>query len=185
MAALPPSLLLELTRRYGELHRHYHAIEHIAAMLHQGRELRLSDAQVLAIWFHDAVYEPARSDNEERSAQLARTWLLPALPTATVELVASIVLDTKAHAPSTAEAAPVIDLDLAPLAAPWPQFVANGELIRREYAHVAEAEFAAGRAVFLQRMLARPRIYWTPFGAALEPLARANLQRALAGGGQR
>jgi predicted metal-dependent HD superfamily phosphohydrolase len=179
MAALPPALLLELTRRWCEPHRHYHSIEHLASMLHQGRDLRLTDAQVLAIWFHDAVYDPTRSDNEERSAALARE-LLRGMGPATVERVARIVLDTKTHVPGVPESAPVIDLDLAPLAVPWERFAANSAAIRREYAHVPDAEFAAGRRAFLQRMLQRPRLYWTEFGAPLEEAARQNLRRAVA-----
>jgi predicted metal-dependent HD superfamily phosphohydrolase len=180
MGTLPPSLLLELTRRWCEGHRHYHSIEHVAAMLHEGRDLRLTDAQVLAVWFHDAVYDPRGSDNEERSAALARE-LLAGMEPATVELVARIVLDTKAHVPSVPESAPVIDLDLSPLALPWERFAANSAAIRREYAHLPDAEFAAGRRAFLQRMLARPRLYWTGSGARLEEPARANLRRAIAG----
>ncbi|HLQ38752.1 MAG TPA: metal-dependent phosphohydrolase [Planctomycetota bacterium] len=181
MAGPPPCLLLELTRRYSEPHRHYHTIEHIAAMLHHGRGLQLSDAQLLAIWFHDAVYDPRALDNEERSAALA-VQLLPAAGFAAplVALVQRIVLDTKTHVPSLPESAAVIDLDLGSLALPWEKFRRNSAFIRAEYAHVPDAEFVAGRRAFLQRMLDRPRLFWTAFGAPLEPLARGNLARAIA-----
>ncbi|MBZ0149979.1 MAG: phosphohydrolase [Planctomycetes bacterium] len=181
--SVPPCLLLELTRRYTEPQRHYHGIGHIADMLEQGRGLALTAVQVLAIWFHDVVYDPTRDDNEEQSARLALAWLpQQGFAVADAEAIAAIVRDTKGHVPTHALSPAVIDLDLASLAAPWPRFVANTEAIRREYAHVPDDAFVAGRKQFFTRMLERPQLYWTPFGAALEPNARANLARSLRGG---
>ncbi len=73
-------LLLELTRRYEEPHRRYHALPHIADMLHRGRDLQLDDVQVAAIWFHDAIYDPRALDNEAQSAALAVGPVLVDLP---------------------------------------------------------------------------------------------------------
>lgn len=175
----PPCLLLELTRRYCEPHRHYHAIGHVAAMLQRGSQLGIDDAQVLAIWFHDAIYDVHRADNEERSAELAETLLRGAgYPVETVATVAQIVRDTKTHRPTIESSKLVLDLDLMSLALPWPEFAANTEAIRREYAHVDEAAFREGRRRFFTAMLERPKLFWTPFGEGLEARARANLAKA-------
>jgi len=174
-------LLLDLTRRYAEPHRHYHTLPHIAAMLHTGRVFPLDDAQTMAVWFHDAIYDATSKTNEADSAALADAQLTAAgWPRTEIERVGRIVLDTARHEPTSPDSAPVLDLDLMSLAAPWPEFEANTQAIRREYAHVADADFAAGRRAFFAAMLQRPRLFFTPFGAALEPLARANLQRAIA-----
>jgi predicted metal-dependent HD superfamily phosphohydrolase len=175
-----PSLLLELTRRYQEPHRRYHSLLHIADMLHRGRELPLDDTQLMAIWFHDAIFDAAASDNEAKSAALAVDRLrAQGWPEDRVQTVAHIVLDTKGHVPSLPAAAPVLDLDLASLALPWEQFKANTAAIRAEYTHVADEPFRQNRRVWAQRMLQKPRLYWTPFGQALEPVARQNLERTL------
>jgi predicted metal-dependent HD superfamily phosphohydrolase len=173
-------MLLELTRRYTEVHRHYHDIRHIAQMLAWGKELRLDDAQVLAVWLHDAVYDPRSASNEDDSAALARQ-LLPRAGHGpdVVERVAGIVLDTKQHVPSTPASAAVLDLDLASLALPWPEFRANSEAIRREFAHLEEAEFQAGRRRFMAGLLARDRLFFTPWGEGREAAARANIARLL------
>ncbi|MCC7397590.1 MAG: hypothetical protein IT455_11055 [Planctomycetes bacterium] len=175
-------LLLDLCRRYQEPHRHYHTLEHIGGMLHAGRAFPLDDAQTLAVWFHDAIYDPTRTDNEEQSAALARD-LLPTTGAAgpLVDRVARIVLDTKRHVPSTPDAAAVLDLDLMSLAAPWPQFAANTAAIRAEFAHVPDEAFRRGRADFFTRMLQCERLFWTDWGKALEAPARDNLRRAAAG----
>lgn len=179
-----PDLLLDLTRRYLEPHRHYHALPHIATMLDLGRALPLSDAQVLAIWFHDAIYDPRRDDNEEQSARLCER-LLPAAghDAPTTALVARIVRDTRSHQPSIPEAAPVIDLDLQPLAVPWEHFCRNAAAIRAEYAHVPDDAFRTGRLAFLRTMLGKERIFCTPWGQQLEGIARQNLARAIAEAG--
>lgn len=182
---MPHSLLLELTRRYQEPQRHYHSLEHIAAMLHAGRTFPLDDVQTMAIWFHDAIYDPTSKTNEEDSAALAGERLLDAeWEQDDIKLVQRIVLDTKRHEPSCPESAPVLDLDLMSLALPWPEFSRNTEAIRREYAHVADADFAAGRRAFFATMLQRQRLFYTPFGDALEPIARENLRRASRGASQ-
>jgi predicted metal-dependent HD superfamily phosphohydrolase len=183
---MPNDLLLELTRRYLEPHRHYHSLEHIAQMLHLGRDLQLDDGQVMAVWFHDAVYDPRSRTNEQDSAALAKARLAAiGWPEPACARVAAIVLDTQTHEPSSPDSAPVLDLDLASLALPWDEFARNTVRIRAEYAHVGDADFAAGRAKFFQAMLQRPRLYFTPFGARFEAPARANMQRALQGAPQK
>ena len=68
-----------LTRAYAELHRHYHNQQHIADCLAEFDAVRLLAKQPyaveLALWFHDAVYDPKAADNEEQSAALARCCL--------------------------------------------------------------------------------------------------------------
>ncbi len=173
-------MLLELTRRYCEPHRGYHDIRHIAQMLTWGREVELDDAQVWAVWFHDAIYDPRSKRNEEDSADLARQMLADAgQPSAVIDTVAQIVLDTKSHKPTIPASAKVLDLDLGSLALPWSDFTANSDAIRREYAHVADADFNAGRQAFLTTLLQRPRLYYTPWGEAREATARANVKRLL------
>ena len=94
-------MLLDLTRRYQEPHRHYHTLEHIAAMLHEGRRFPLDEEQQMAVWFHDAVYEPGSPHNEQKSARLAAKWLVRSgWETDAVDRVCRIVLDTKAHVPT-------------------------------------------------------------------------------------
>ena len=177
------SVLLDLTRRYLEPHRRYHALGHIADLLCLGRDLELTDEQVMAIWFHDAIYDSHSTTNEEASAKLAETglarcgWAAPR-----IARVARMVRDTKAHEPSSPESELVIDLDLSPLAAEWERFVANTAAIRFEYSWVSEPEFTAGRRAFFRALLERPRIFRSEFGKRLEAQARANLERALRGG---
>jgi predicted metal-dependent HD superfamily phosphohydrolase len=183
---IAPEVERMLAAAYGEPHRAYHTAAHIAEVLRWfdfvGDEVGWYDdaAVYLAIVFHDAVYDPSRSDNEARSAQLARG--LAHAPERTVEL---ILLTAKhgAIAPGSVDdtAAHFLDCDTAILGAPPAEFDAYDAAIAAEYQHVPADAFRAGRAAFLARMLARPNIFLTDlFRAHLERAARANLARTLA-----
>src|SRR6185436_9293929 len=69
----------KLTAAYAEPQRHYHNQQHIAECLAEfdrARHLTQQPVELeLALWFHDAVYEPKASDNEEQSAALAQHCL--------------------------------------------------------------------------------------------------------------
>jgi predicted metal-dependent HD superfamily phosphohydrolase len=57
--------------QYYEPHRYYHNIDHIIHMLNEADRLKiLTDKLFLAIVFHDAIYDPLKHDNEERSVDL-------------------------------------------------------------------------------------------------------------------
>lgn len=150
-------------------------------MLSWGREVGLDEAQVLAVWFHDAIYDAKSQRNEEDSAELAQRLLAAdGHPQSQIDTVVRIVLDTKRHAPTIPASAKVLDLDLGSLALPWPEFIANTAAIRSEYAHVADADFRVGRRTFLAKLLERPQLFYTPWGMAREATARANIARLVA-----
>ena len=173
-----------LKARYGEPHRRYHAWAHIEACLAEldqlhgldGRERRLLE---YALWWHDAVYDPRRGDNEEQSAELARTELAGlGEPVEVRDEVARLILLTKGHevGPGDRLGALLVSIDLAILGAPDEAYRAYAAAVREEYAFVPEDAFRAGRAAILGRILASPAIYPDPaFAARLEQRARANL----------
>jgi predicted metal-dependent HD superfamily phosphohydrolase len=136
----------------------------------------------LAAWFHDAVYDGA-PDAEERSAQLAERELAGVgLDAALRGEVVRLVRLTATHdvADGDADGAVLADADLAVLAADPERYAAYASGVRREYAHVGDAEFAAGRSAVLRRLLARPSLYRTPYAQAhWEARARANVETEL------
>ena len=97
------------------------------------------------------------------------------------DAVRGLILATlHASLPLSADAAVVADIDLAVLGKPQEAFDDYERAIRREYGHVAEAAFRAGRAEVLRGFLARPRIYATDsFARRYEMTARQNLGRSL------
>jgi predicted metal-dependent HD superfamily phosphohydrolase len=184
--AAPPSLFETIAHRYAEPHRAYHDLAHVVACVEAMAPVRrsLADpfAAELALWYHDAVYDPRRSDNEEASAALAAAELAPRLPAPTVARVAAGILATRHPSqPTDADARYVVDADLAILGAEPAAFDGYESAVRREYAFVPDAAFARARRAALEALLARDRIYLTDaFAARFEQRARANLARSIA-----
>ncbi|GGS97000.1 hypothetical protein GCM10010156_63980 [Planobispora rosea] len=177
------ALGLDLITRYGEPHRRYHTAAHLEAVLDHVDALAghaaNPDLVRLAAWFHDAVYDPARSDNEERSARLAERALPEAgLPAEAVAAVARLVRLTVTHdpAPGDADGAVLCDADLAILAAPPEVYAAYAAAVREEYAFVPDDAFRSGRAAVLRSLLDLPSIFRV---ADLEEAARANIHAEL------
>ncbi|MBL1078991.1 metal-dependent phosphohydrolase [Nocardia sp. 2] len=178
----------DLVRRYGETHRRYHTVDHLAAMLAVIDDLAADAADVDAVryaaFFHDAVYAVDRGDNEERSAVLAET-VLPALGVSAerVAEVARLVRLTSGHHPDPADrnGGVLCDADLAILAADESGYAAYTAAVRAEYAHVPDELFRKGRAAVLQGLIQQERLFRTPTGRArYEVAARANLAAELA-----
>lgn len=180
---IPPAIYFsELLARYSEPQRHYHNQRHIAdclAEFDQVKALARQPAAVeLAIWFHDAVYDPRAADNEERSAELGKRWLNQfGADQALSEAVEHLVLATKNHDPSVhPDGGLMVDVDLSILGQPAERFWEYERQIRAEYAWVDQARFAGKRAAILESFLARKRIYQTGhFFQLLEAPARSNL----------
>jgi predicted metal-dependent HD superfamily phosphohydrolase len=176
-----------LLERWSEPHRHYHTPGHLAAVLAVVDEYADlapdPDAVRLGAWWHDAVYDPRAGDNEERSAALAEA-ALPAVgvPAARVAEAARLVRLTAGHAvaPGDANGALLADADLAILAAPAAAYDRYAAAVRREYAHVPDGAFRAGRAAVLERLAALPELFRiVPPRRRWEAAARENLAREL------
>ena len=183
-AAVRDSLLAA----YGEPHRKYHTLQHLHECLGllapaAGAAVRPCEVEV-ALWFHDAIYDVRRSDNEERSADWASAAAAAAgVAPAVVERLRSLVLVTKhTGSPGSDDERLLLDIDLAILGAPEERFAEYERQIRAEYAWVPQALFDEKRAAILRSFLERERIYQTPlFHSRFEAAARANLARAVGG----
>lgn len=174
---------------YAAPERAYHNLDHLAHCFAELDSVRgvcpHPDTVELALWCHDCVYDPQRKDNEERSAEWARSVL--AFLGATTRLLADIeamVMATKHIRPlpagATAEMQFVADIDLSILGQPAERYDAYEQAIRREYHHVPDADFVRARTLLLKSFLARPTLYATlTFRARYETRARENISRSL------
>lgn len=173
----------DLLGRWAEPQRRYHTLDHLRAVLDHATELMTyaddPDAVALAAWFHDAVYRPDRSENEERSAHLAERALTEAgIEAERTAEVARLVRLTVSHDPAEGDhnGEVLCDADLAVLAGDPAAYAAYAAAVREEYAFVPDDDFRAGRAAVLRQLLDLPALFRTPHGRdQWERTARRNL----------
>ncbi len=192
MFSLMADRIQGLRQRYAEPQRHYHDQSHVDALLaglaELGGQVTHRAAAELAIWYHDAIYDPAAADNEARSAALLRGEMTGLADTACLQLAETMVLATARHAlpPDLAndirrDVATFLDLDMAVLGQAPAIYDAYEAAIAAEYLPVhGAAAYRHGRAAFLRDAASRERLFLTErFHLLFDAPARANLHRAL------
>jgi predicted metal-dependent HD superfamily phosphohydrolase len=192
MSIISEAIRAGLTRAYAAPDRHYHNLTHIETLLGLARQHKnaLADTEAVeaAIWFHDAIYDTRRPDNEDRSADLALDHLKGKVTAERLDRIAAMIRATSGHnlpdfsSPGAArDCALFLDMDLAILGAPPDDFEHYAAAVRREYSFVPEPLWVEGRRKVLDQFLARSSIYLSPqFQASHEAAARRNLEHELA-----
>lgn len=180
--ALADNLWLEIQTCYTGKNRFYHTLAHLDNMLAQlsavKGEIDNWPAVLLALYYHDVVYNPLKSDNEEKSADLAATRLASlSVPTEVTETTVRHILATKKHLASTDNDTNLfIDADLCILGADPESYSAYTQNIRKEYAIYPDFVYNPGRKKVLAHFLDMERIFKTPyFFEKYEQQARRNL----------
>jgi predicted metal-dependent HD superfamily phosphohydrolase len=180
-------LLGDVLGRYAEPHRHYHTNQHLAECFQKIQDiisLAEHPAEVhVGLWFHDAIYDTQRHDNEERSAAWARSAARELGASAeSAQRIYDLVMFTRhAAEPVGRDAQVLVDADLAILGAQPARFQEYETQVRREYGWVPDAVFRPARAKILRQLLNRPHLFCTGhFREQYETQARRNLQHSLA-----
>ena len=177
----------DLIARHREAHRHYHTLVHLDDCLTQSRAIRAlfehAGEVEFALWFHDAIYDTRKSDNEQRCADWARqSALAGGVDASAAQRIHALVMATRhAALPATPDAALLVDIDLSILGADSIRFDAYEQEIRREYHWVPVFMFNFKRRQLLREFLTRKHIYTSAeYQQRLETQARANLTRSVA-----
>lgn len=179
------ALLRLLLDAYSEPQRHYHTIQHIVeclAFFHQIKN-QLNDpiAVELAIWFHDAIYNPQAIDNEEKSAELMEQYCSQLFEKAQLQKVYEWIIATKKHSPATDQDLNyLLDIDLAILGSSKRRFAEYEQQIQQEYSWVDADLYRVKRAEVLNYFLEMKPLYQTEyFRDLLQAQAKYNLTSSL------
>lgn len=183
-------------------------LEHLYANLQKAQALGFcEDVDIRALgWallYHDCVYELSSlslyKHNEAESLKTFHSMMRQAehqtpayqesiltaceliMATQLHRIEDNAYLNASSRRRATAEL--FLDLDLSILASPWNEFLRYDDEITQEWAQcgdVGPLQFKLGRAQVLESFGNRPRLFYSPFGQTLEPLARQNIARLLA-----
>ena len=172
---------------YQEPQRHYHTLAHIEQCLGMFDQCKLlaskPDALELAVWFHDVIFEPGKSDNEKRSAQLYLQLSDGVHDEPTRGLVDRLIMATLHDGSSLADSDAIymVDIDLSSFGLSWDEFLQDSQNLRLESAALSDAEYYRRKTNFQSCLLAKERFYLSDyFAERLETQARANLARYFA-----
>jgi len=184
---IPQDVFDELIRAYSLPGRFYHNLTHIQdclSLFDGTRFLACHPEEVeLAIWFHDAVYDTRKNNNEQRSAEWAGSVIRQAgLSSDTSERISYSILATRHETEVTdTDAQLLADMDLSILGREEDVFWIYEENIRREYAWVPESQFRQRRMEILRGFLERRHIYYhEKYREMATERARLNLKQAIA-----
>lgn len=185
------TLWQDIAVRYNETQRAYHTLEHLTQLFAQFEQVQkyLHEPHIiaLALYYHDVIYEPTRTDNELQSAEYAVEALGHYLSAeqcqhiyALIMMTASHQLDELADSEKISDAAFLLDMDLSILGSVWSNYEKYAQAVRQEYSHVPITDYRMGRTKVLAGLLAHPRLYLTDYYfEQLEAQARDNIKREI------
>lgn len=172
-----------LVSAYRETHRRYHTLGHIRHCLTMfdlcKTLVQNPDALEISIWFHDAIWQAGKRDNEARSAELYQQHADgvhdPDLRALVDRLIMATVHDGR-HL-DDADALYMVDIDLSSFGLSWEEFLRDSQHLRQE-SQLEDTEFYRRQGHFQQFLLARPRFFLSEFFyQRFEAQARENLAR--------
>lgn len=143
--------------RYDEKHRFYHNWDHIDRMIRLAYDQNMvTEELLLAIIFHDIIYDPKEKDNEEKSAELFYN-MFKYNTNVDVEKIKNAILDTKNHNHYSSEISEQLCmLDLYYLYNDFKVFYDNSMDIFKEYQFVDFATYKVERKKVLEKYNVNP-----------------------------
>lgn len=176
----------ELEKQYRAYKRHYHNLTHLENLYKQLKTVTTIvkdwDVIIFALFYHDAIYNTTKTDNEEKSAKLAQKRLCKTkMSKEQLSRCYEYIIATKSHQRSTDNDCNLFtDADLSILASEWNDYVVYTKQIRQEYRIYPNLIYTKGRIRVLTKLLSLEQLYKTPhFFSLYEEKARMNLKQEL------
>jgi len=183
---LTNDLWKEIEKNYSKSNRHYHTLEHLENLLSELNRVRdrINDwnTVLFTLFYHDVIYNPLKSNNEEKSAGLAEKRMRALrVPAAVIDKCKEQILATKQHLPcSDNDTNYFTDADLSILGQSWGLYEKYAANVRKEYSIYPDLIYHPGRKKVLQHFLDMDRIFKTAyFFDKYEMAAKHNLQKEI------
>jgi predicted metal-dependent HD superfamily phosphohydrolase len=147
-----------LLSMWNESHRSYHTQNHLLDLIEQINESKFNfdsnkdyEKMILCALFHDCIYDPMRSDNEERSADFFINCCQEKNDPDILE-IKQMILDTKTHESTTPLSEKFNKMDMNIVERDFNQLLEWENGIRNEYKEYGDI-YKTGRLAFLESLL--------------------------------
>ena len=147
-----------LLAMWNESHRHYHNLNHLNDLITQINENKSKYSQkeyeklLIASLFHDCVYDPMRSDNEEKSADFLIECAVDKSNEDILE-IKQMILDTNTHQANTLLSESFNYYDMSVVERDFDQLLEWETGIHEEYKGYGNEAYKNGRLKFLESLL--------------------------------
>jgi len=176
----------EIETNYSKKTRHYHTLAHLQNMYNQLLEVKTLitswETILFSLFYHDVIYNASKSNNEEKSVELAEKRMHSiGVPDLVIEQCKEQISATKKHMVSTVpDINYFIDADLSILGLGWDEYAAYFHRVRKEYFIYPDMLYNPGRRKVLQHFLQKEHIFKTGhFIYKFELQAKENLLREM------
>lgn len=176
----------EIEKSYSQKNRKYHNLTHLENMILELENVKeeTSDYDVMSfsVFYHDIIYKATSKDNEEKSAEVAKTRLDKLnISNERITKIYNQILATKSHKRSDdSDTNFLLDADLAILGKDWKVYDNYIQQIRKEYSIYPDFLYNPGRKKVLTHFLQFDEIFKTDhFKEKYEKMARENIQREI------
>ncbi len=176
----------EIETNYSNKKRHYHTLIHLDNLLQQlvvvKTEIKDWDTILFTLYYHDIIYNPLKTTNEEKSAEFAKSRMqLIAVPKPIIGNCVLQILATKKHGLSKDNDTNIFtDADLCILGQPWQLYEKYYRQVRKEYALYPDLIYNPGRKKVLHHFLQMEQIFKTDyFFERFEAQAKENVAKEL------
>lgn len=183
---LTEELWTEIEKNYSGKKRYYHTLQHLDNLLAQLTEVKGEiqnwETILFTLYYHDIIYNSLKSDNEEKSAELAEKRMKQiSVSDDAAEHCKKQILATKSHIKSTdSDTNYFTDADLSILGQTWETYSFYYKNVRKEYSIYPDLVYNPGRKKVLNHFLTMDRIFKTDFYYnKFEIQAKQNLQKEI------
>jgi predicted metal-dependent HD superfamily phosphohydrolase len=185
-SVLTDQLYNKVITDYSVTSRHYHNILHIQNMLLCADKLKGLSINypllLFSVWYHDVVYVPLKTNNEEQSYDYAKKHLIQIkIGREKLHVIKELILSTKNHCirnkSDSLDIKILQDADLQVFSNDREKYKTYMQQIREEYKMVPEFVYKPKRMKIIKTFLGMNHIYRTPdFREENEAKARENLK---------
>jgi pantetheine-phosphate adenylyltransferase len=143
---------------WNESHRHYHNLNHLNDLISQINENKSNFTEkeyeklMLTAIFHDVVYDPSSSTNEENSANFLMNCAVDKTNSDILD-VKQMILDTKTHNSTTNLSESFNKYDMNIVERDFDQLLEWEKGISKEYSTYSKEKYKEGRLKFLESLL--------------------------------